>query len=125
MTVRAAVVARILLGLVFTLSGASVLLVVGNPPPPPPGVAGTFQDAFFQSHWVVFVDLVEFVGGVLLLANRYVAFALILLAALLANIIYFHASMMPAGLPIALVLALLWLLVALQYRARFAPLFVK
>lgn len=121
----ATVTARILLGLLFTASGASAALVVGNPPPPPPGLAGDFQQIFFQSHWVVFVDAVQFCMGVLLLANRYVAFALSTLAAVIANILFFHIALMPAGLPVALVVALLWILAALPYRARFAPLFTK
>jgi general stress protein CsbA len=120
----AGVAARILLGLIFTAAGASAALILGNPPPPPPGLAGEFQNIFFQSHWVVLVDAVEFCGGVLLLANRYVAFALTMLAAVIVNILFFHIALMPAGLPVALFVAVLWILATLPYRSRFAALLI-
>jgi putative oxidoreductase len=116
-------ISRILLGLVFTAAGLSGFLLIANPPPMPPGLAGAFQDVFFKSHWVLFVDSVELVAGVLLLANRYVPLALTALAAVIANILVFHITMMPSGLPVAVVVAILWTIVALPFRAIFAPLF--
>lgn len=117
-------VARILLGLVFFAAGLSGFILIGHPPPPPPGLAGAFQDVFFRSHWVLFVDGVELIGGAVLLTNRYVPLALALLAPVIANIIVFHATMAPMGLPVAFVVALLWATVAWRYRSSFAPLFV-
>lgn len=119
------IVARVLLGLIFAAAGLSGFLLVFAfaPPPAPPGLAGTFQDVFFRSHWVLFVDGVELIAGILLLANRFVPLALALLAAVIANILVFHITMMPAGLPVALFVALLWVIVALQFRSTFAPLF--
>lgn len=119
------VVSRILLGLVFFASGVSGFILSANPPSMPPGLAGTFQDVFFQSHWVLFVDAVEFVAGSLLLANRYVPLALTLLAAVIANILVFHITMMPAGLPVALVVTLLWSVLAVRFRSSFAPLLAE
>lgn len=116
-------ISRILLGLVFTAAGLSGFFLVSNPPPMPPGLAGAFQDVFFKSHWVLFVDSVELVAGVLLLANRYVPLALTALAAVIANILVFHITMMPSGLPVAVVVAIMWTIVALPFRAIFAPLF--
>jgi putative oxidoreductase len=120
-----AAVARILLGLVFFAAGLSGFLLIAHPPAPPPGLAGAFQDVFFRSHWVLFVDGVEFITGILLLSNRYVPLALAVLAAVIANIIVFHVTMMPIGLPLAAFVAALWAIVASQYRSSFAPLFVQ
>lgn len=117
-------ISRILLGLVFVAAGVSGFLLVANPPPAPPGLAGAFQKVFFESRWVLFVDGMEFLCGALLLANRYVPLALAVLSAILANIITFHITMQPAGLPIPLVLVVLWAFLAYHYRASFAPLFV-
>lgn len=119
-----ATVARILLGLVFSAAGLSGFLLINHPPAAPPGLAGDFQAVFFRSYWVLFVDGVELIGGVLLLANRFVPLALALLAPVIANIIVFHVTMAPIGLPVALVVTLLWVLVASRYRASFAPLFI-
>ena len=116
-------VARILLGLVFLAAGVSGFVLISHPPAPPPGLAGAFQDVFFRSRWVLFVDAVEAVAGALLLANRYVPLALAALAAVIANIIVFHLTMAPAGLPIAAVVATLWAILAYRHRSSFAPLF--
>ncbi len=104
----AVVVARILLGLVFFAAGLSGFFFVADPPPAPPGLAGEFQDAFFRSGWVVFVDGIELLAGVLLLVNRFVALALTLLGGVISNIIVYHITLAPAGLPIAGIVALLW-----------------
>ena len=117
--------ARIVLGLVFSAAGLSGFLLINHPPPAPPGLAGDFQAVFFRSGWVLFVDSVELIGGVLLLTNRYVPLALALLAPIIANIIVFHLTMVPSGLPVALVVTLLWSVLAARFRASFAPLFVQ
>ena len=123
---KASTISRILLGTVFALAGLSglIMLFFLSPPPAPAGLAGTFQDVFFKSHWVAFVDGVEFATGVLLLANRYVPLALTALAGVISNIIVFHVTMMPAGLPVALFVLVLWTVTALPLRSHFAPLFV-
>jgi putative oxidoreductase len=117
--------ARIALGLVFTLAGASIFFLIANPPPLQPGLAGAFQQAFFQSHWVVFVDLVELAAGVLLLANRFVPLALVLLGAVLSNILAFHITMQPSTIGLPTILTGLWFALAYHHRAQLAPLFTK
>jgi putative oxidoreductase len=119
----AATISRILLGLVFVAAGASGFFLINSPPPPMPGLAGTFQDVFFQTRWVLYVDAIDLIAGVLLLANRYVPLALILVAAIAYNMCVFHLTMMPIGLPAPILLLILGLIVASQHRAVFAPLF--
>jgi putative oxidoreductase len=119
------IVSRILLGLLFSFAGASGFYLITNPPPLPAGLAGTFQDVFFRSGWVLFVDSVELIAGILLLTNRFVPLALVMLAAVISNILVFHITMMPAGLPVALVVTVLWTIVAWPLRSSFAPLFVQ
>jgi len=116
--------ARIVLGLVFFAAGLAGFLLINNPPPAPPGLAGAFQDVFFRSHWVLFVDGVEFISGVLLLTNRFVPLALTLLGAVLSNILAFHITMNPAGIVPGVVLTSLWAVVAWSVRSSLAPLFV-
>ncbi|HEY0383554.1 MAG TPA: DoxX family membrane protein [Candidatus Elarobacter sp.] len=120
-----ATVARILLGLAFFAAGISGFLLISHPPAQPPGLAGEFQDVFFRSYWVLFVDGVELIAGLMLLSNRYVPLALTLLAAVIANIIVFHVTMAPLGLPIAAIVAVLWAIVATRHRASFAPLLAQ
>jgi putative oxidoreductase len=114
-------IARVLLGLVFVLAGASAFAFTN--PPHFPGLAGAFNDAFVRSHWSMFVGAAQLVLGLLLLVNRFVVVALIMLAAFLYNSLAFHITMMPSGLPMAIVVALLWFLVSWSYRQSFRPLF--
>lgn len=116
----AVTVARILLGLIFTFAGALAFFI--TTPPPLPGLAGTFNDVFIHSHWALFVGAAQLILGVLLLINRYVPIALIMLAAFLYNSFAFHITMAPNALPAPVIVLALWLLVALRYRSSFAPL---
>ncbi|MDQ2664190.1 MAG: DoxX family protein, partial [Candidatus Eremiobacteraeota bacterium] len=65
---------------------------------------------------------VQVIAGVLLLVNRFVPLALVATAAVLANALTFHLTMMPEGLPVALIATGLWFVVAFRYRANLAPL---
>ena len=120
---RAEPVARILLAIVFIASGVSGFVLINNPPQMPPGLATSFQDIFFQSRWVLFVDGLELIAGVLLLFNRYVPVTLIVLAGIIYNMFVFHITMMPIGLPAPLLLLILLIVVANRHRAAFLPLF--
>ena len=71
-------IARILLGLLFTVFGLNGFLHF-IPMQPPAGLAGQYMGALFVSHYLVVVFLLQLIGGVLLLANRYVPLGLLLL----------------------------------------------
>ncbi len=117
------IVARALLGLAFTAAGViGFVIFFTSGPPAMPGLAGEFQSVFFRSHWVLLVDAVQLVTGVLLLVNRFVPLALVMIAAVLANILAFHITMMPLGIFPGLILTVFWFLAALPLRSHFAPL---
>ena len=59
----------------------------------------------------------------LLLIGRYVPLALTLVGPVVVNIVLFHLLMLPSGLPIAGLTAVLWLLVFYRVRSAFAGLF--
>ena len=112
-------VARILLGLVFVFFGLNGFLQFLHMPPPT-GVAGQFLGALIASHYTVFIFAVQLVGGILLLVGRFVPLGLTLLGPVVINILLFHALMEPSGLPLALVVVLLWLVSAWGVRGAFA-----
>jgi putative oxidoreductase len=120
----AVLVARILLGLLFLVFGLNGFFHF-IPMPPPPGLAGQYFTVLFVSHYLVPVFLLQVVGGVLLLVNRYVPLALILLGPVLVNILMFHSLMAPEGLPMALITTVLWLIVFAGVRKAFAGVFVQ
>jgi putative oxidoreductase len=118
------VIARILLGLIFVFFGAQGF-VHFIPVPPIPGTAGAFLGAMETSHYVWFTSGVQLIAGLLLLANRYVPLAIVALGAVIANILVFHLTMMPSGLPLPIIVTVLWFVVALPLRSHFAPLFAQ
>ena len=115
----ASVIARYLLGLMFTVFGLNGFLNFIHQPPPTNPLAIQFFVAISASHFAAFFFAVQLVGGLLLLSGFYVPLALTLLAAELYNILAFHLTLAPASIAPALVAAVLWVLVFLQYRASF------
>lgn len=112
-------IARFLLGLIFVVFGLNGILQF-IPMPPPTGVAGQFVGALFLSHFLFVIMLVQILGGILLIANRFVPLGLTLLGPVIVNIFFFHALMDPSNLPRAAVVIILWLLVAYSVRSAFA-----
>src|ERR1700681_4055705 len=120
----ASLIARLLLGLIFLVFGLNGFLHF-IPMPPPTGVAGQFFGAIFTSHYWVIIFGIQVIGGLLLLINRYVPLALVLLGPVIVNIFFIHALMAPAGLPLAIVVVLLWALLAVRNRQHLAGIFVQ
>lgn len=116
-------IARVLLGLIFTVFGLNGFLHFIPMGPMPTGPAGEFIAVLSQSHYMAVVFLLELVPGILLLSNRYVPLALTVLAPVIVNIDLFHAFMAPAGLPLAIVASVLWIVVAYSVRSVFLGLF--
>jgi hypothetical protein len=112
-------IARYLLGFTFLTFGLNGFLHF-IPMPPPTGVAGQFLGAIFVSRLYVVLFLLQIVPALLLLANRYVPLALTILGAIVFNILCIHIFMAPAGLPLALLVTILWFLTAWKVRSAFA-----
>jgi uncharacterized membrane protein YphA (DoxX/SURF4 family) len=112
-------IARYLLGLMFTVFGLNGFLNFIHQPPPPNPLAIQFLVAVSSSHFAAFFFAVQLVGGLLLLSGYFVPLALTLLGAEIYNILAFHLTLAPASIPPALVATALWVLVFLQYRASF------
>src|SRR5579871_2578576 len=79
--------------------------------------------ALYASHYLWVIFAFQVVAGVLLLANRYVPLAVAVLAPVIVNILTFHALMAPSGLPLALVVAVLWAVIFVDVRLAFTGLF--
>jgi putative oxidoreductase len=118
----AVLIARILLGLVFVLFGLNGFLQFLHTPPPT-GLPAQFLGAVFVSHYYVAIFALQLIGGVLLLVGRYVPLALVILGPIIVNILLFHITMAPAGLPLALLTMVLWVIVFAGVRRAFAGIF--
>jgi putative oxidoreductase len=75
--------------------------------------------------YMQFVCLVQVVGGLLLLSGQFIPLALVLLGPVIVNILLFHISMQPAGLPPGLLATVLWFIVFYGVRQAFAGIFVQ
>lgn len=117
-----AMIARILLGAIFVFFGSNLLFHFLHSAMPT-GTFGLYMTALFSSHYIIAVGLFQVIGGLLLLVNRYVPLALVILGAIIVNILLVHFLMAPSGIPLALVVMLLWLLVYWRHRTAFAGIY--
>ena len=116
----ASIVARYLLGLIFTIFALNGFLNFIHQPPPSNPLALQFFVAVGASHFAAFFFAAQLIGGLLLLSGFFVPLALTVLAAELYNILAFHLTLAPASIAPALVACVLWVLVFLQYRGSFS-----
>ena len=119
----AALISRILLGLVFVvfgLNGIHPFIPMGQMPA---GLAGQFVGALIQSHFALIVAVLQVIGGILLLVNRYVTLGLVILGPIIVNIFLFHALMEHTGLPLAIVVVILWVILAYHARRNLSGIF--
>ena len=117
----AAAIARFVLGLVFVVFGLNGFLNF-MPMGPVPALAGQFAGALIQSHYMAVVLTLEILSGLFLLTNSYALLATTFVAPIIVNILLFHIFMAPAGLPIAAIVAALWVVSAYPYRVLLSPL---
>ena len=118
-------IARILLGLVFLVFGLNGFLNFLSMGPMPTGLAGQFIGALFLSHYLWVIAALQLAGGELLLVNRFVPLALVLLGPVIVNIICYHVFMNPSGAVPAAVVTVLWLIVFYGKRQYFSGIFVQ
>ena len=112
-------VARVLLGLVFVVFGANIILHFLHTPMPT-GDAGQLSEIMAHSGWMTFVGLMQVVGGILLLVGRYVPLGLALLAPVIVNILLFHFLLLGgAGVAPGLFVTVLELFLIWAYRGYF------
>jgi putative oxidoreductase len=117
-------IARYLAGVIFLVFGLNGFLNF-IPLPPPVGAAAQFMGALYTSHFHIVIFSFQVIAAVLLLVNRYVPLAVAVLAPVIVNILFFHALMAPSGLPLALFVAILWVVIFVDVRPAFAGLFQR
>ena len=121
----AVVVARILLGLGFTIFGLNILHpFLPQPPMEAGGLTAQFFTVMFPTHWMAVVGLFQLVGGLLVLSGRAVPLGLALLAPVIVNVLSFHILLDHGnGIAPALVFSVLEGFLMYSYRGYFAPMF--
>lgn len=120
-----ALISRLLLGLIFFVFGLNGFLQFLNMGPMPSGLAGQFMGALFQSHYFWVIAALQVIGGLLLLINRFVPLALVLLGPVIVNILLYHLLLNATGAALALVVTVLWFIVFYAHRQYFSRIFVQ
>ena len=118
-----AMIARLLLGLMFVVFGLNGFLHFLDMGPMPTGLAGQFMGALVQSHYFGVVAALQIAGGALLLVNRFVPLGLVLLGPVIVNILLYHLFLNPSGAVNAIVVTILWFIVFYAHRQNFAGIF--
>ena len=120
---RLAVVCRILMGLLFLVTGLNGFFnFLPRPKGPMPDGAMAFVGALMKSGYLFRLVMgTQAIVGVLLLLNRFVPLALALIAPVVVNIAAFHIFLAPSGRPIAFAVLALEIFLAWSYRGAFRP----
>ncbi len=118
-------IARLLLGLIVVVFGLNGFLNFLNMGPLPSGLAGQFIIALAASHYFWVVAGLQVVGGVLLLVNRFVPLALVLLGPIIVNILLYHVFLNRSGAQLAILGTILWFIVFYGHRQYFSGIFVQ
>jgi putative oxidoreductase len=113
----AVLIARTLLGLVFLVFGLNFFFHFIPQPPPPTGKAGAFEGGLFGAgYFFPFMKVIESVGGLCLIINRFTALVVLILLPIIVNIFLFHSFLLPEGLPVALPIIIFEIFLIYAYR---------
>ena len=115
--------ARVLLGLIFFIVGVIGLLNLAQIPTRTAQAYNFLLAMEAAGYLAKVVHGMEFICGFALMLGFFVPLALVLLAPILANIVFFTLFLDPVGLPISVAVLVLDLFLAWCYRQAFVSLF--
>ena len=122
----AVLILRSLLGIIYLVFGLNFFFHFSFIPaqPQPTGVAATFMTGLFSTgYFFPYMKVLEVLGGLLLLVNRFTAVALLWLFPITLNIFLYHVILAPAGAPMGIVLILIHLFLGYAYFKYYASIF--
>jgi len=109
--------ARIILGLIFLTFGLNGFYTFIPVPEYHP-----FMKILVDSGYIYLIKVVEVTAGILLLINRFVLLALLLLAMDIVNITAYHLLLDPRNWIVVPVIITLWIILFVNYKDSFKPL---
>jgi uncharacterized membrane protein YphA (DoxX/SURF4 family) len=119
----ATIILRILLGLVFVAFGLNKIYQFFPTGPAPTGQAYVFIGAMVATKYFAIIGFLEALGGLLLIANRFVPLGLTILGPIIVNIFLTGLLMDQHSIPIAGAVTAIWLFLFWRYKNSFIPLF--
>lgn len=119
------IILRLIVGLGLIIMGLTKLIAFDFMPTPNfSDEAATFMSSLNNTGYVLkFLGFLEIFIGLLLLLNRWVPFALILLAPITVNVLLFHLFLDSQGLILALIVVLLNIILIYKHWKVYRPLF--
>jgi putative oxidoreductase len=120
----ALIVVRTLMGLLLLF--ASIVFLFKIPMGKMPAMSADVQSynaGLATVHMMNIVKVIELICGLLFVSGRFVTLANIVIFPIVINILLFHATLAPSGVPAAAFLFLGCLFLAYYYRRNYVPLF--
>lgn len=118
----AAIVVRVLIGIIFLFSSVVVLFNL-IPQPEMTGKIKIFNEGLAASgYFMQFLKVTELICSIALITGFYVRLATVVIFPITINIFLVHLFMAPEGLPVAIVMLAGNLFLAYYYRESYAPL---
>jgi putative oxidoreductase len=117
----AVVIARIIFGLLFLVSGLAYFFKL-MPQAELPGSAQTFVTGLFAAGYVMpLVKVIEVICGIAFLTNRFVSVALVVIFPITLNVLLFHMFLAPEGIAIPVLLMICNLFLAFSKKEQYQP----
>ena len=92
-------------------------------PKPSPEAGALFAALAKTGYFFPFIKVIEIITGVLLLSNKFVAFALVLFTPILMGIAQINFILNPSGIILTAFLIVLYLFLAFEHKEQYKPLF--
>lgn len=121
----AMIIVRTLMGLLFILSSVPMLLGLmpaAAPPDASESLKAVMNGYVASGYFLTLLKATELVCGLAFVSGYYVPLATVIIAPVIINIFFVNLMLMPAALPVAILLILANCFVAYYYRAAYAPL---
>ena len=122
---------RFLLGLIFFVFGLNGLLMFTIdkgfiPTPPPPESMQVIMVGFMATKYLmILVKILEVIAGAFLLSGFFMNAAIVILGPIMVNILGIHVFVERSGMPMALILTVLYLILLVSRWDDFKPLLKK
>ena len=115
-------IVSLLFGLLFINAGLNKFFNYMPMPEDMPESMVKLMTAFQDIGWLMpLIAIVEILGGILFITNRYRALAAIILFPIVVGIVLTHVVNEPSGLPVALVIAAVEIWVILENKEKYMP----
>ncbi len=128
MNLKVTMGARYALGVLFLIFGSNGLMMImtGNGfipmPPPNPEMGAAMGGLFAAKYLMPLVKVIQITSALMLLSNKFTNLAVTLLGPVVINIFLMHLFLDMAGLPIAIIVLILWGVLLRSKWSTFRPL---